>query len=463
VDARLQDKVSELADALGVPGVAASVWLDGAATYAYHGVTSVENPLPVDGSTLFQTGSTGKTYTATAMMRLVEEGLVDLHAPVKRYLPELRLKDAYAEANVTVLQLFTHTAGWDGDVMTDTGDGDDALERYVALLADVEQVNPLGAAVSYNNAALSVAGRVIEVVTGSTFERAVRDLLFTPLGLTSSFYFRDEVMSRRFCVGHENKADGEISIRRPWGMTRATAPAGGISSTTPDYLAWARFHLGDGTAPDGTRLLSQQTLDLMKAPVESMAGSALGDFVGISWLIRDVDGQRIVEHGGAMNGQYSELAMVPERGFALTINVNCGPNGSELIETLKRWALSTYVGIEQTDPVPVPLTAEEMTPYLGRFETVAAVVDLVPGSDGLLQALIELKPATLAALTAAGEDAPEQPPFPLGVLADRTKYVVAHGPARGMAGYFASDSAGVITGVHLGGRLATRVAAPAGR
>jgi len=456
----LQQKVDELAESLGVPGVAAGILLDGQATFAYSGVTSVENPLTVDENTLFQTGSTGKTYTATAMMCLVEQGLVELDERVKHYLPEFTLRDKQVEADVTVLQLFNHTAGWDGDIMTDTGDGDDALARYVGLLADATQVTPLGSAVSYNNAALSVAGRVIEKVTGKTFEQAVRDLLFTPLGLTSSFYFRDDVMTRRFVVGHEKKATGDVVVRRPWGMPRGIAPAGGITSTARDYLAWARFHLGDGTAPDGTRVLSRGTLEEMKVPTQAMAGSALGDFVGISWLIRDVDGQRIVEHGGTMNGQYSELAMVPEKNFALTINVNCGPNGSELMEALKRWALSTYAGIELTDPVPVPLADEEVEPYLGTYDTVAAVVEIVPADGGLLHALVEIKPEMLATLTAAGEEAPEQPPFPLGVLADRDRYVVADGPAKGMGGYFTRDADGRVTGVHLGGRLATRV--PAG-
>ena len=455
--AELQEKVSELAESLGVPGVAAAVFLDGEVSYAFFGVTGVENPLEVNEHTLFQTGSTGKTYTATAMMCLVERGLVDLDAPVKRYLPDFRLRDKHTEEHVTVLQLFTNTAGWDGDVMTNTGDGDDALDTYVALLADVEQVTPLGGGVSYNNAALSVAGQIIARVTGTTFEQAVRDLLFTPLGLTSSFYFRDEVMTRRFAVGHEQKASGEIVVRRPWGLARASAPAGGITSTVPDYLAWARFHLGDGTAPDGTRVLSAETLERMRTPVESMQGSALGDYVGISWLIQDLDGQRVVEHGGAMNGQYSELAMVPAKDFALTINVNCGPNGGELMDALKRWALSTYVGIDPSEPEPVPLGGDEAGAYLGSFETVAVTVEIVPADGGLLHALVAMKPETLAALAAAGEQPPEQPAFPLALLADRTAYVIASGPARGMKGYFARDADGTVTGVHLGGRLATRV------
>src|SRR5437763_16146720 len=132
--------VAEIADGLGVPGVAVGVYIDGGEQYAFDGVTNVESPLPIDDKTLFQFGSTGKTFTATAVMRLVDQGKVDLHAPVRTYLPDFGLKDEDVARQVTVLHLLNHTAGWSGDVMDDTGDGDDALEKYVELLATVEQV-----------------------------------------------------------------------------------------------------------------------------------------------------------------------------------------------------------------------------------------------------------------------------------------------------------------------------------
>src|SRR3954463_4369188 len=204
-DIELETKVQELASELGVPGASVGVLIDGEEHYAYAGVTSVDNPLPVDESTLFQFGSTGKTYTATAMMRLVEQGKVDLDAPVRTYLPEFTLRDEEVAQNVTVLQLFNHTAGWEGDMMDNTGDGDDALEKYVARMERLQQVSPLGATVSYNNASLSLAGRVIEKATGTTYEQAIRDLLLDPLRLDHTFFFPTEIMTRRFAVGHRRE------------------------------------------------------------------------------------------------------------------------------------------------------------------------------------------------------------------------------------------------------------------
>lgn len=456
----LQEKLSALAAELEVTGVAAGVLIDGEEHYAFHGVTSVEHPLPVDANTLFQFGSTGKTYTATAMMRLVEQGKVSLDAPVRTYLPEFTLRDEEVARSVTILQLFNHTAGWEGDMMDQTGDGDDALAKYVERMQRLQQVSPLGATVSYNNAALSVAGLVIERVTGTTYEQAIRDLLLTPLGLDMTFFFPNEIMTRRFAVGHTRHEDGRVTINRPWAMPRGNAPAGGMSANAADQIAWAKFHLGDGKGADGTQVLSAELLELMKQPTAEMPGSALGDFVGISWLMRDVDGVRLVGHGGTTNGQYSEFTMVPERRFAIISMTNCGPNGSELNNKLEKWALEHYLGIVDAEPEQLSLGDEAIAQYAGRYETIAATVEIVAAEQGRLAAKVEIKPEMREVLREAGEDPDqEQPLFPLALLAgEGDKYVVPEGPAAGMRGYFTRDADGRVTGVHLGGRLATREA-----
>jgi CubicO group peptidase (beta-lactamase class C family) len=138
----LQQWVADAAQRLAVPGVAVGVYHWGEEHYACHGVPSVENPLPVDADTLFQCGSTTKTFTATAIMRLVDQGRLELDTTVRSYLPELRPQDNDVANRVTVLQLLKHTAGWSGDVFDSTGDGDDAVARFVEVMAKVEQDTP---------------------------------------------------------------------------------------------------------------------------------------------------------------------------------------------------------------------------------------------------------------------------------------------------------------------------------
>ena len=454
----LQTTLTEAAERHGVPGVAVGVYHQGEEHYAFHGVTSTENPLPVDENTLFQFGSTGKTYTATAMLRLVERGDVDLNEKVKKYVPELKLKDKNAEENVTVLQLFNHTAGWEGDFMKNTGDGDDCLQKFVEAMAGIEQVSPLGSEVSYNNASLSLAGYLISKVTDKTYEEAIKELLFEPIGLDNTYFFNNEIMTRRFVCGHNQTPDGEIKIARPWGLARSGSPAGGMSATAEDQIKWAKFHLGDGTGKDGTQVLSKETIDLMKQPTVDMRGSAIGDFVGISWLIDDKEGLRLVGHCGTTNGQLSSFVMVPERDFAVIVLTNCAPNGAQLYQEIERWAIATYLGVEIKDPEPIDLNPDQIQQYTGKYETIAVWVTLTD-EGGKLMAKLDIKPEFLKQLREEGEDEPDdEPPLPIGILpGEGDRYIISGGRAKGMTGYFVRGESGDIEAVHMGGRLATRI------
>jgi len=447
---RLEEKVGEEAVRLRVPGVAVGVWASGEEQYVCHGVTSVDNPVPVDERTLFQIGSTGKTFTATAIMRLVEQGRIDLAAPVRTYLPDLRLKDEDVAARATVLHLLNHTAGWKGDFFEDTGWGDDALSRYVEKLAGLEQVSPLGAAASYNNSAVALAGRVIEVVTGQTYERAVMELLLEPLGLVESFFHFNDIVTRRFAVGHVNRDDA-VEVARPYRFPRSTAPMGGLVSSVRDQVSWARFHIGDGTAPNGARILSRETLERMRQPTASLDRSALGDHVGISWLLSDVGGVRVVAHGGTTHGQLSAFQMVPERDFAITVLTNA-TNGGQLHMAAVRWALDAYLGVVRKDPEPLLLTPSELAPYAGTYRTDDGTLTVEVEEDRLV-ATPHIPPEVLHKLR---ENPPDLRPIPMKLVGEDW-FIVIDGPNKGGRGYFARHAGGGISGVNVGGRLAPRI------
>ncbi|UMG94660.1 prolyl oligopeptidase family serine peptidase [Nocardioides sp. TF02-7] len=123
---------------------------------------------------VWQIGSISKVWTATVVMMLVDEGKIALDTPVGEIIPELRLSAPGLTEQVTVWHLLTHTSGIDGDIFTDTGRGDDCLEKYVGELADAAQNHPIGATWSYCNSGFSLLGRVIEKVTGTTWDEAMR-------------------------------------------------------------------------------------------------------------------------------------------------------------------------------------------------------------------------------------------------------------------------------------------------
>ncbi|EFH89217.1 serine hydrolase domain-containing protein [Ktedonobacter racemifer] len=451
----LTDFVETTFKTFNIPGVAVGVWLDGKEIYACYGVTSVDNPLPIDQNTLFALGSITKSFTATTLMRLVAEGKVELNAPVRRYIPELQLKDTQAADKVTVLNLLNHTSGLDWRVNADTGEGDDALERYVAKMAEVDLIAPLGSRVSYSQAGYNLLGRIIEKVTGQTFDRAVASLVFEPLGLSHSFFARDDIMTRRFAVGHDRSQDGTLSIARPWRHSRGDNPGGGIASSTADLLRWGRFHLGDGHAESGIRVLPTHVLHQMKDSTAELRASTLGDAIGLCWFLRDVDGVRTAGHGGSANGQFSELLIVPERNFAVISLTNAGPDGIPFNQEVVRWALENYLGIIDRDPEPISFDAARAQEIVGNYENemMTFTIDTV-GAGLRLEVLI--KPEIRAA---ADQELPQDyAPFAFGLLpGDKDEYIITDGALKGQRGFFTRGTSGVVVGVDLAGRLFSRV------
>jgi CubicO group peptidase (beta-lactamase class C family) len=439
-----QDALSELVTATatrsGIPGVTVGVWADGREVYACHGVTSVDNPLPVD---------------ATTLLRLVAAGRVELDAPVRRYVPELRLKDERAAAQVTVLQLLNHTAGLDWGLIADFGEGDDALAGYVARTAELDLVARPGERASYSQAGYNLAGRIVEQVTGLTFERAVASLVFEPLGLQHSFFARDDVMTRRFSVGHNRDQDGTLSIARLWRRSRGDNPGGGIVSSAADQLRWARFHLGDGRAPGGAHILPAELLRRMQEPTVALRASTLGDAIGIAWFLRDVDGVGTVGHGGSANGQFAELLTVPERDFAVVALSNAGPDGTNCNQTIVRWALQAYLGVTDRDPEPLPFDPARSKELVGSYGIDAMTVTI--GTDGTrLRLEVRIKPEIRAA--ADKELPPDIEPSDVGLVpGDGDEYVITSGALKGQRGFFTRDDSGAVVGIDLAGRFARRV------
>ncbi|MFD4863705.1 serine hydrolase domain-containing protein [Streptomyces sp. NPDC058412] len=454
--AALSEFVAAKAAEFGIPGVAVGVWADGRASYACHGVTSVANPLPVDERTLFVLGSVTKTYTATVLMRLVAEGRVELDAPVRRYLPELVLADERAAAQITVMQLLNHTAGLDWNLVTDTGEGDDALEGFVAELASLPLIGEPGARPSYSQAGFNLLGRIVEKATGLTYEQAVTRLVFEPMGLSDSLFFAGDVVTRRFAVGHNPDGDGRPSVAGMWKGKRCDNPGGGLVSSVADQLRAARFHLGDGLGEGGGRILPAGLLARMREPSVELRGSTLGDAFGIGWFLRDVDGVRTVGHGGSVDGQFSELLFVPGHDFAVVSLANHA-NGYLFNQAVVRWALEHCLGVVDRDPEPLPYDPERAPELAGRYENDAMALVIAADGTGLTLE-VGIKPEIRAA--AESEMPADYPAESMGLLpGEGDEYIVTSGGLKGQRGFFTRDAGGAVVGVDLAGRLFGRVPA----
>jgi len=308
--------------------------------------------------------------------------------------------------------------------------------------------------VAYNNAAVALAGRIIEKVTGSTYERAIQELLLDPVGLGMTFFFPNDVMTRRFVVGHRIEADGAVRVLRPWAMPRSGNPMGGMAASAPDQLRWARFHLDHGSTPEGTQVLAAELVDQMQQPTAESPGCAFADAIGISWFLNDVAGERVVSHGGSTLGQFAGFAMVPARRFAIVSLTNAEPTGPLFNRLIKRWAFETYLGIEETDAVHEPRTAESLADYVGTYGTFSIVMTVTIDGDHLV---VQAKP-TPELIAQLGSDVDhDEPPEPLGMLpGPGDRWVVVSGPSAGSKGFFTRDGDGHVTGIHSHGRFVPR-------
>ena len=393
----LEEKIRAGMAKHGIPGVAVGLLHRGTAYVRGFGVTNVDEPAPVDGDTLFRIASTTKPFTGTAIMRLVERGRLDLDRTVRSYLPDFRTADAAASNRVTVRQVLNHSAGWLGDFFLDTGADDEALARYVAAMSRLPQLTAPGTVFAYNNAAISLAGRLIEVLTGTPYEQAVRTLVTGPLGLRHTGFAPAEIPGAAVALPHvPDETGAPVVLPELLAMPRSVHPAGGLFSSARDQLRWARFHLGDGRVPGGDRrLLTQRSLRAMRSR-PGPGGTLLVelDGMGVTWMLRPTaEGPKVVQHGGDWAGQHSGFLMVGERGFALTLLTN-SETGPALVSELfaDDWALRRFAGVRNLPAVPRALSAAALAGYEGHYsfeqigfdgEPVAVGVDLVADAGQL--------------------------------------------------------------------------------
>jgi|HubBroStandDraft_3_1064219.scaffolds.fasta_scaffold03780_3 CubicO group peptidase (beta-lactamase class C family) len=434
---------------LGVPGAALGIFYEGKALTRGFGVTSVENPLPVTPDTLFQIGSITKTFTATVVMRLVEAGKLELGAPVRKVMPAFRVRDEEASRSATVLTLLTHMGGWEGDLFDDAGNGDDALGRVVDRMAGLEQVTPFNSSWSYNNAGFLLAGRLVELATGKPYEAALGELLIQPLGLRDTLVFPSDVMTRRFAVGHAGPLDKPF-VLRPWPIPRSLAPAGGLAASVGDLLRYAEFHLGDGAAPGGARLLSRDSMRRMQQTQVAIAGTD-GDEMAIGWQVRRIGELREIWHDGFSVGQQALVSMVPSRGLAVALLAN-SVRAEGLLREVRRAVAREYLGVTLSDPAPLAVPRDRLLQYAGRYSRPFMDLVVTVEGDRLLVQTIQKQGFP----TPASPVAPPGPPTPYALYAPDRLIALAVAEA-GTRAQFLRRPDGTIGWLRFNGRVARRL------
>ena len=231
--------------------------------------------------------------------------------------------------------------------------GDDALARCVASFATLRQLSAPGELWAYCSSGFMLAGRIVEVVTGSPSRSPCASASSRRSASTHSFFFAHEAIVYPTAVGHSLKTPGgdEHEVCRTYLLPRNVAPAGGIISDAGDLLTFAEFFMGDGTW-NGRRVLSPAALETMLTPQVRAANYLAAGFAewgGLGWAIRFMDGVKVVEHGGSLNGFQVKLKIVPAHRFAIAILTNSG-RGGVLGDRVAEWALDHFLGLRAPKP-----------------------------------------------------------------------------------------------------------------
>jgi CubicO group peptidase (beta-lactamase class C family) len=386
VSAWIAESLPTLIEEHDVPAAAVGVLADGEVVDHAAGCLSRSTGVEATTESVFQIGSITKLWTSSLVLQLVDEGKVDLDATVRTYVPDFQIADEDAAAVITVRQLLTHTSGFEGDIFTDTGPGDDCVEKYLGVLHDVPQLFPPGAMWSYNNAGFCVLGRIVELLREKPYDAALRDHLITPLGITHAAPSPYDAILFRAAVGHIEQSPGAGFHPAPvWALTRSNIPAGSMFATSAGgLLAFARMHLEDGRAADGTQVVAPGTPALMQgSQVELPYLGHLGTSWGLGFERFDQPEGALVGHDGNTIGQSAFLRMVPEAGVAVTVLTNGGRAGL-LFRDIVGHVLRELAGRDLPDePLPpANPTTIDAAPYVGDYACDMATIAITQEADG---------------------------------------------------------------------------------
>ena len=330
-----------------VAGIAVGVVRDGEVVLERGwGLRDVAAGLPVTEHTLFAIGSATKAFTTAVLGILVDEGRLEWDRPVRGVLPWFRLADEHATTALTVRDLVTHRSGLPRHDLVWYG-ADLDRQALVRALRHLEPFADLRERYHYQNLMYLTAGVVVEELTGTSWEEAVRRRLLEPLGMgRATFSVAASELDGDHALAYREHDD--VLERIPFRAIDAMGPAGSINSSVHEMLSWARFQLGDG-AVGGSRILSQATLREMHTPQTVVGGypdtgDRLLESYGLGWMLRAYRGHYQVEHGGAIDGFSALVSLYPLDGLGVVVLANT--DGTGLPVLLERHIADRLLGLE---------------------------------------------------------------------------------------------------------------------
>jgi len=390
-EAALQAICERLRKQFGVTGATAALVHRGKLSVAAAGTANRDLAQPMRTQTLAQIGSTTKVYTAAMLLQLAALGHIDIDAPVAEVLPEFTLARDPEAKLITPRHLMSMTSGLDNGPYSDTGRGDDCVERYVTLLGDIPLLFAPGSAYSYSNASTVVSGLIIERLTGTCWDEALRALLLEPAGFAESESLAERLPYRHVAVGHEPGVDGEV-IAQDWTFSRGMGPSGStLATTAADLARFGQLILDGGTSGSGARVLAESVVRELQTPQIEVPARWFADQWCVGPYRKVWDGLEVFGHGGTTMQSSSTLTWIPELELSVAVIVNNPSLGYPFAHALLDELLSAGFSIQKpTRPVHDPTVSFDPTPYAGEYRTLESSYRVAASTPGRLVLEMEL-------------------------------------------------------------------------
>ena len=275
----------------------------------------------VTPQTPFILASASKSFTALAIMQLVESKKVDLNAPVTRYLPTFRVADEAASARITVRNLLNHTSGLPEDSafepMLSNDIRDDALAERVRALSDVQLNHDVGAVFEYTDANYDVLGQMVQTISGKSYESYIAEHIFAPLNMRHSHTNQSDARRDGLATGHRSWFGYPRPFEAPY--SRAAMPSSYLISSAEDITHFLSAQLNGGRY-DGRSVLSPEGVAAMLEPAVREGTKDI--FYGMGWETRSVGGAPVVRHDGTNANFYADMALDPDGRWGVVILTN---------------------------------------------------------------------------------------------------------------------------------------------
>jgi CubicO group peptidase (beta-lactamase class C family) len=332
------------------------------------GVVNLDTQVPTTTDTVFQIGSISKPHTATIILQLVDEGLLDLDIPIQTYLPDFRVADLEVSSRVTARHFLSHQSGIDGDFFVDSGRGDDCIQNLLDKATMMPGLFPIEAKHSYCNLGFAVLGRLIEVLTHQTFDTALRKRIFEPLGMTRAISLPEDTLRFRCAVGHvpsQKKKDVWYVTNTPYLSQGQKAAGATPAMTASDLLRFAQMHMNGGKSVKGKKVLSARSVKAMQRRqirVQKNSQSAITGW-GLGWFLMDWNGTKLYGHDGATIGQFAFLRILPEKNMAVALLTN-GGDAKALYDSIYEPVFKGLAKISEPDR---PSVNESLQPDINQY------------------------------------------------------------------------------------------------